>query len=187
MSTEAKRAEWRRADARRRSARKAAGLCLRCGKVPALPDSTACEPCREKCRARDRERWRAKHGSKPRVVLTEAERAQRKAQRRERERQRDRARDAARRAAGVCTSCGTRPAAPDRVQCEPCLRVSQARETLRYWKAKRDGLPYAGRNPERKRAAGRIGHTATGGCPMRIKSVVTPCSRLQFTEFTGEG
>ena len=33
------------------------GLCARCGKAPAAPDRTACEPCLEKRRADDRARY----------------------------------------------------------------------------------------------------------------------------------
>ena len=41
---------------RRNEARRAAGLCLTCGKVPPAPERTLCEPCAEKRRAADRAR-----------------------------------------------------------------------------------------------------------------------------------
>ena len=53
-----------RAARRRRSRRKAqqwreCGLCVRCGKLPAAPGRTLCEPCLEKRRAADRARYGA--------------------------------------------------------------------------------------------------------------------------------
>ena len=39
---------------RRNEARRAAGLCLKCGKVPPAPERTLCEPCAGKRRAADR-------------------------------------------------------------------------------------------------------------------------------------
>ena len=41
---------------RRNEARRAAGLCLKCGKVPPAPERTLCEPCAETRRAADRAR-----------------------------------------------------------------------------------------------------------------------------------
>ena len=41
---------------RRNEARRAAGLCLKCGKVSPAPERTLCEPCLEKRRAADRAR-----------------------------------------------------------------------------------------------------------------------------------
>ena len=42
---------------RRVAERKAAGLCLKCGKRPPAPHRTQCEPCAEKRRPADRDRF----------------------------------------------------------------------------------------------------------------------------------
>ena len=52
--------EYERERSRREAeARRAAGLCTRCGRQPAAPGRSSCEPCLEKRRAADR----AKHAA----------------------------------------------------------------------------------------------------------------------------
>ena len=52
---------------RRTEARRAAGLCLRCGKTAPAPERTVCEPCAEKRNAADRDRYaRLRTERKPR-------------------------------------------------------------------------------------------------------------------------
>ena len=80
---------------RRNEQRRAAGLCLKCGKVPPAPDRTLCEPCLKKRRAADRARSaRLRAEGKPR---RDPERAKRY------ERERSRRQHAERKAAGICT------------------------------------------------------------------------------------
>ena len=125
---DAKRArEYERERSRRQAeARRAAGLCPACGKVPAAEGFALCEPCNEKRRARERARYaRAMsqgklYGGRP--VET----------RRRIGRERSRKRDEARRAAGLCTSCGTRPPVERGSTCEPCRIARRESEQLTY-------------------------------------------------------
>ena len=58
--------------------RRAAGLCLKCGKVPPAPDRTLCEPCLKKRRAADRARSaRLRAEGKPRRDPERAKRYER--------------------------------------------------------------------------------------------------------------
>ncbi|MDE0616099.1 MAG: hypothetical protein OXH87_00760 [Rhodospirillaceae bacterium] len=132
---------------RRVAARRAAGLCLRCGKVPPAPERTLCESCNDKqnraSRARDA-RLRAE--GKPRrdpakAKLYESERRRRVY--------------AERVAARLCTKCGRTEAVPERTTCEPCAEKSRARDRARHARARAEGLPYGGRDPEAKRKSGR--------------------------------
>ena len=132
---------------RRSEARRAAGLCLKCGKVPPTPDRTLCEPCLEKRRAADRARSaKLRAEGKPR---RDPERA------RLYERERSRREHAERKAAGICTKCGRAPARPERTTCEPCAEQHRARDRARHARAKAEGIPYGGRDPEARRRAGR--------------------------------
>ena len=133
--------------ARRTAARKAAGLCPRCGVRPPAPERSVCVPCAEKCnrasRARDA-RLRA-HG-KPRRDMARAREYERERAHRETEKQI---------ALGICTRCGKNPAAPGRKSCEPCLEKRRADDRARYAAGKAAGLKYGGADPEVKRRAGR--------------------------------
>ena len=131
----------------RSAERRAAGLCLKCGKVPPAPDRTLCEPCLMKRRAADRARTaRLRAEGKP---SRDMERA------REYERERSRRQHAERREAGICTKCGRSPARPERSLCEPCAERSRIRDRARHAEAKAQGIPYGGRDPETKRRADR--------------------------------
>ena len=122
-------------------------LCPRCGDGPPAPQRSVCDPCAEKrnraSRARD-----ARLGAegKPRRDPDRARAAERKRSRRE---------TAARQAKGLCTRCGTAPAAPDRASCEPCLEERRADDRARYARGKAAGLPYGGANAEAKRKSAR--------------------------------
>ena len=134
---------WRR----RTAERTALGLCPRCGKREPAPERVLCEPCGEKrnraSRARDA-RLRAE--GIPRRDPVRAKAYERDRSRRER---------AARRAAGLCTACGTAPAAPGRVRCEPCLEKRRAADRAKYAAGKAAGLPYGGSDIEAKRRGAR--------------------------------
>ena len=132
---------------RRNEARRAAGLCLNCGKIPPAPERTLCEPCAEKRRAADRARTaRLRAEGKPRRDPAQAKRY---------ERERSRRQHAERRDAGTCTKCGRAPARPERTTCEPCAERHRARDRVRHAKAKAEGVPYGGRDPEARRRVGR--------------------------------
>ena len=132
---------------RRVAARRAAGLCVRCAKAPPAPERTLCASCNEKqnraSRARDA-RLRAEN--KPRRNPEHARRY---------ERERRRTVYAGRVAAGLCARCGRAEAVPDRTTCEPCAEKHRARDKARYERAKAQGIPYGGRDPEARRRAGR--------------------------------
>lgn len=132
---------------KRTAARIAAGLCPRCSERAPAPDRSLCEPCAEKrnkasC-ARDA-RLRAE--GKPRRDPAKAAAYECRRSRRE---------TAARLAGGLCTRCGTAPAAPDRASCEPCLEKKRASDRARYAAGKTAGLPYGGANADAKRRSGR--------------------------------
>ena len=132
---------------RRNEARRAAGLCLKCGKTEPAPERTLCEPCLEKRRAADRARSaRLRAEGKPRRDPVQAKRY---------ERERSRRQHAERKAAGICTKCGRAPARPERTLCEPCAEQHRARDRTRHAQAKAQGIPYGGRDPEARRRAGR--------------------------------
>ena len=132
---------------RRNEARRAAGLCLKCGKTEPAPERTLCEPCLEKRRAADRARTaRLRAEGKPRRDPAQAKRY---------ERERSRRQHAERKAGGICTKCGKVPPAPERTLCEPCAEQHRARDRARHARAKAEGIPYGGRDPEARRRAGR--------------------------------
>ena len=132
---------------RRNEARRAEGLCLKCGKTEPAPERTLCEPCAEKRRAADRARSaRLRAEGKPRRDPDNAKRY---------ERERSRRLHAERKAAGIYTKCGKAPARPERTTCEPCAEQHRARDRARHARAKAEGIPYGGRDPEARRRTGR--------------------------------
>ena len=131
----------------RTAERRAAGLCLKCGKTEPVPERTLCESCLDKRRAADRARTaRLRAEGKP---SRDMERT------REYERERSRRQHAERKAAGICTKCGRAPARPERTTCEPCAERHRLRDRARHERAKAQGIPYGGRDPETKRRADR--------------------------------
>ncbi len=133
--------------ARRTAARTEAGLCPGCGRTGPVPERRLCAPCNEKrnraSRARDA---RLRAGRKPR---RDPERARRQGHKRDRKLYAERA------ATGICTRCGRAPARPDRTTCGPCAEKHRARDRKRDARARAQGIPYGGRDPEARRRAGR--------------------------------
>ncbi len=131
--------------ARRTAARIAAGLCVKCGRTEPLPERRLCAPCNDKRNAASRARdARFRATVKPRRDPEHAKQY---------ERERSRQLHAERKAAGICTKCGRAPACPERTTCEPC--AEQHRDRARHARAKAEGIPYGGRDPEARRRAGR--------------------------------
>ena len=176
-----RRARDRERVARRTAARIKAGLCTKCGRTEPLPDRRLCEPCNEKRNAASRARdARLRAAGKPRRDP---------AREREYRRERGRRLHTQRRAAGICTKCGHAPARPGRSACEPCAGKHRARDRARHAKAKAEGIPYGGRDPEARRLAGRKrsrrrseARRAAGLCircghvpPAKGRSMCEPC------------
>ena len=107
----------------RTAERRAAGLCVKCGKTEPAPDCTLCERCLDKRRTADRAcSARLRTQGKPR---RDPERT------REYKRERSRRQHADREAAGICTKCGQAPARPERTLCEPCAERHRLRDRAR--------------------------------------------------------
>ena len=132
---------------RRTEVRIAEGLCPRCGKTEPEPGLKLCASCNGK----------RNHGGRARDARLRAEGTPRRdpAKAREYERERSRRLYAERVAVGTCTKCGKAPARPDRTTCEPCAEKHRERDRERLVRAKAEGLPYGGRDPKKKREAGR--------------------------------
>ncbi|MCY3605862.1 MAG: hypothetical protein OXH45_08910 [Gammaproteobacteria bacterium] len=124
--------------------RRAAGFCLRCGVRRPENGLALCGECAEKRRASERARdaRRRAAGIKRRRNVAG-------------ERARDRQRTSERIARAVCTKCGVNPPEPGRRLCAGCGEKRRAADRARYARAKRRGELYGGRNPQRKREAGR--------------------------------
>ena len=159
---------------RRDAARRAAGLCLRCGKVPPAPERTLCRPCSDKRNTAERARTaRLRAEGKPRRDMERAREYERERSRRQHAERRE-----ARQAAGLCTRCGHHPPAEGRSVCEPCREDRRAAKRARHAERRAAGLcvqcavPVPGgtaycepcaarhnerrnRDPEAKREAGR--------------------------------
>ncbi len=126
---------YERKRARREAAeRRAAGICVPCGKAPAAPDRTACEECLEKRRAADRARYAAgkaagkPYGGADPAVKRRAGRA------------RSKRRQKVRIEAGLCIRCGKRPPAEAGTTCAPCREKRQAAERRQYAERRAAGL-----------------------------------------------
>ena len=126
--------------------RRAAGTCSRCGERPPAQGSTACQSCRNKRRANERDSWAARRaggwcGKCGAPVNDGAARCadcadiQARAVSAERKSAASRKRYARRRARNQCTDCGAWSAGAAR--CEPCAYRSWARS------AEHRGLPAA--------------------------------------------
>ena len=133
---------------RRTAARKAAGLCPRCGKRPPEPGRSLCEPCSEKHRISSRVSD-AKRRARGRKRRRDPEKA------RACERRRYRRKTAERIAAGLCPSCGKAPPQPQRRLCSECAEKKRAGDRRRYAKAKASGALYGGKSAEFRRRNGR--------------------------------
>ena len=129
---EARRRADRERGRRQHAERKAAGLCVKCGRVSALPERTQCEPCAERRLAADRARHaRARAEGKTRRDSEAARLA---------DRERGRRRRAERRAAGLCIRCGNIPPEEGRSMCEPCRDDRRAAKRARRAERRAAGL-----------------------------------------------
>ena len=132
---------------KRTAARKAAGLCPRCGRRPPAPGRSVCAPCAEKSNRASRARdARLRAEGKPRRDPAKAKAYERERSRRE---------AAERREAGLCVRCGTAPAADGRKSCEKCLEKRRASDRANYAAGKAAGKPYGGADIEVKRRSAR--------------------------------
>ena len=75
----------------------------------------------------------------------------------DRARERQRRRHAERLARGTCSRCGKSPPESGLKVCRGCAEKRRAGERTRRARARKNGLPYAGRDPERCRRADRAG------------------------------
>ena len=75
----------------------------------------------------------------------------------DRARERQRRRHAERIARSTCSRCGKAPPEPGLKVCAVCAEKRRAAERARRDRARKNGLPYAGRNPELCRRADRAG------------------------------
>ncbi len=182
---------FQRKHARRLAAeRRAAGICVRCGKAPAAPARTACEGCLEKRRASDRAKYRAGKAAGKLYGGANAT-AKRKSARAKSKRNQK-----ARKEAGLCIRCGKRPPVEGGTTCAPCREKRQERERRQYVEHRaagcctRCGTPVldgrsrcarcaaiedAGKCPERKNAAARKRYAAR-----RARSACTDCGAPAF-------
>ena len=127
--------EYERERARRQTAaRPAAGLCTRCGQVPAAPERAVCEPCGARRREAERLRYaramaagRLYAGRDPIAKRRSARAASGKRQK-------------ARLDAGQCARCGRQPPVEDGTTCEPCREARRAAERELYSARRAAGL-----------------------------------------------
>ena len=96
-------------------ARKAAGVCVACGKEKAVPGKTRCEKCLEYARKDAKLRYSSMTAERRRE-WNKQNHARYKAIREERKR------------LGLCTYCGKRPARPARTLCAGCAARESARQ-----------------------------------------------------------
>ena len=120
---------------RKAEERRAAGLCVRCGKAPADSGRTVCGPCGETRRTSERARY-AKAKAEGKLYGGRKVETKRRIGR-----ERSRKRDEARRAAGLCTECGKHPPADGGASCESCRAARRAAERALY-AARRDYASY---------------------------------------------
>ena len=132
-NAEAKRRSGRAKSRRRQQARRAAGLCTRCGDNPPDEGGTTCAPCRDKRQAAERQQYEERRAARlctrcggpvfdglsrcgPCTVVDERSRSP------ERKNARSRRLYAERRDRGLCTTCGA-PSQGDS-RCAPCAEKS---------------------------------------------------------------
>ena len=197
------RAAKRRRSRREAQRRREAGFCIRCGKLPAAPERTVCEPCLEKRRAADRARYRAGKAAGLKYGGADIEAKRRSGRAKSRRRQK------ARIEAGLCIRCGQRPPVEGATTCAPCREKRQAVERRQYAGRKAAGLctrcggpvhdglarcapciaiDEAGRCPERKNARSRkryaarsaAGRCTSCGAPSQGASRCPPCAERSY-------
>ena len=145
---ERRRAADRERYHQRVSARRAANLCLRCGKRSPVVGRSNCGPCAEK----DRKRERARNERLKSAGQQRRDRDHRRAYDRERYRKTvdDRV------ARGQCPRCGARKPEPGKKLCAPCGEQIRKMARERYHKNRAAGLRYGGRPAESRRRSARI-------------------------------
>lgn len=200
---ETARAYERERSRREAAARKAEGLCGRCGREPAAPGRSSCEPCLEKRRRADRAKYAAGKAAGLPYGGANADAKRRAGRAKSKRRQK------ARKEAGLCIRCGRRPPVDGGTTCEPCREKRQAAEKRQYAARRaaglctrcgapvRDGLSRcapctvideAGRNPERKNARSRklyaerraAGLCTACGAPSQGASRCAPCAERSY-------
>ena len=128
------RASQRRRHRRRIDERLAAGSCTLCGRAPAAPERSLCDPCAGKRRARERARYRkaaaagAPYGGRNPDTRRRAGRASSSKRRR------------ACQEAGRCVRCGARPPVEGGTTCEPCRQQRRVSGKRRYDQRRQAGL-----------------------------------------------
>ena len=127
--------EYERERARRETeARRATGLCTKCGQAPAVEGRASCEPCLEKRRAGDRTSYAAGKAAGLKYGGANAEAKRRSGRLKSKRRQK------ARREAGLCIRCGKQPPVDGGTTCEPCRDKRQAAERQQYQERRAEGL-----------------------------------------------
>ena len=196
--------EYERERSRREAAaRQAEGLCVRCGRKPAAPDRSSCEPCLEKRRAADRARYAAGKAAGLPYGGANADAKRRAGRAKSKQRQKTRLE------AGLCIRCGQHPPAGGGTTCAPCRKKRQVAEKRQYAERRAAGLctrcgapvpdglsrcapcaviDEAGRNPERKNARSRKlyaerrarGLCTACGTPSQGASRCAPCAEKSY-------
>ena len=144
---DARRAAGRERQRRLVAARRAGGLCVRCGREQAGKDGGTCKSCRQKRRIAERARAERRRKAGIRRV--------RSPQARKAEYQRARQRAEDRLARGLCGKCGVNPNEPARRLCAACGERARQCDRERYARAREAGLKYGGQCPEKKRSSAR--------------------------------
>ena len=193
----------RKRSRREAAARKAEGLCSRCGREPAAPGRSSCGPCLEKRRASDRAKYAAGKAAGLKYGGADAEAKRRAGRAKSRRRQK------ARIEAGLCIRCGRQPPVEGGTTCAPCRAKRQQAEQRQYAERRaagcctrcggpiHDGLsrcrPCAviddgSRNPERKNGQSRrryrirreLGLCTSCGAPSQGASRCAPCAERSY-------
>ena len=131
---ETARAYERERSRREAEARQAEGLCIRCGRQPAAPDRSSCEPCLEKRREADRAKYAAAKAAGKLYGGADPSAKRRAGRAKSKRRQK------VRREAGLCIRCGQRPPAEGGTTCAPCREKRQAAERRQYAGRRAAGL-----------------------------------------------
>ena len=196
--------QYERERARRETeARRAAGICTKCGQTPAVEGRASCEPCLEQRRAGDRAKYAAGKAAGLKYGGANAEAKRRSGRAKSKRRQK------ARREAGLCIRCGKQPPVEGGTTCAPCRDKRQAAERRQYLERRAEGLctrcggpvldglsrcgpcaviEEASKCPERKNARSRKlyaerrarGLCTSCGAPSRGASRCSPCAERSY-------
>ena len=196
--------EYEKERTRRETAKRAAqGLCIRCGKQPAMRRRRSCEPCLEKRRAADRAKYAAGKAAGLPYGGANADAKRRAGRAKSKRRQK------ARVEAGLCIRCGQQAPAEGGTTCRPCREKRQAAEKRQYDRRRAAGcctrcggpvfdgltrcapcgaIEQAGRDPERKNARSRRlyalrrarGLCTSCGAPSQGAARCAPCAEKSY-------